>query len=92
MSKNVFYNILSAWTVIAGRVDVVKLLIASGADVKLKDAEGRTAEDRAQEYNQPEVFKLLHTEWMTTVYFGTLYSLYFVVFYKTLTLLILCYN
>ncbi|XP_054290850.1 ankyrin repeat domain-containing protein 39-like [Macrosteles quadrilineatus] len=46
----------------SGRVEVVKLLIASGADVKLKDTEGRTAEDRAQEYNQPEVFKLLHTE------------------------------
>uniref|UniRef100_A0A1B6J7T6 Uncharacterized protein n=2 Tax=Homalodisca TaxID=139475 RepID=A0A1B6J7T6_9HEMI len=43
----------------AGHVDIVMTLLKSGADPLAKDAEGRTAADRALESQHNDVFELL---------------------------------
>jgi ankyrin repeat protein len=47
---------------VSGKVEVVRLLMSSGADVHLKDADGKTALDRAVENKQLQVLQLLQQE------------------------------
>lgn len=49
----------------SGHTDIVELLLRSGADTLRKDADGRTAEDRAQDHNHNAVLKVLKKDQKT---------------------------
>lgn len=49
------------WVATEGKADMMKALLAGGADTELKDSDGKTPLDRALETGQKEIVQLLRT-------------------------------